>query len=76
MNLDHILYAKKKWVDELPPYQGGGGMISEVKKDEMDDLEGADIMHEINNIISSWVEETPEQWLWIHRRWKNAEIKS
>ena len=27
-----ILYAKKKWVDELPPYQGGGGMISEVKK--------------------------------------------
>ncbi len=30
-----ILYAKKKWVDELPPYQGGGGMISEVKKNEI-----------------------------------------
>ena len=30
-----ILYAKKRWVDELPPYQGGGGMISEVKKDEI-----------------------------------------
>ena len=30
-----ILYAQKKWVDELPPYQGGGGMISEVKKDEV-----------------------------------------
>jgi len=30
-----ILYAKKKWVDELPPYQGGGGMINEVKKDEI-----------------------------------------
>ncbi len=30
-----ILYAKKKWVDELPPYQGGGGMISEVTKDEI-----------------------------------------
>ena len=28
-----ILYAKKNWLDELPPYQGGGGMISEVKKD-------------------------------------------
>ena len=28
-----ILYAKKKWVDQLPPYQGGGGMIQEVKKD-------------------------------------------
>ncbi len=30
-----VLYAKKKWVDELPPYQGGGGMISEVKKNEI-----------------------------------------
>ncbi len=30
-----VLYAKKKWVDVLPPYQGGGGMISEVKKDEI-----------------------------------------
>ncbi len=30
-----ILYAKKKWLDELPPYQGGGGMISEVKKNEV-----------------------------------------
>ena len=29
-----ILY-EKKWVDELPPYQGGGGMINEVKKDEI-----------------------------------------
>ncbi len=28
-----ILYAKKKWLDELPPYQGGGGMIQEVNKD-------------------------------------------
>ena len=27
-----ILYMKK-WVDDLPPYQGGGGMISEVKKE-------------------------------------------
>ncbi|MDC1212182.1 cysteine desulfurase [Pelagibacteraceae bacterium] len=30
-----ILYAKKKWLDDLPPYQGGGGMIKEVKKDEI-----------------------------------------
>jgi len=27
-----ILYAKKKWLEELPPYQGGGGMIDRVKK--------------------------------------------
>ncbi len=30
-----ILYAKKKWLEELPPYQGGGGMIGEVKKDNI-----------------------------------------
>ena len=30
-----ILYAKKKWLDELPPYQGGGGMISEVLKNDI-----------------------------------------
>ena len=28
-----ILYAKKKWLEELPPYQGGGGMIRDVKKE-------------------------------------------
>jgi len=28
-----ILYAKKKWLENLPPYQGGGGMIKEVKKE-------------------------------------------
>ena len=27
-----VLYAKKKWLEELPPYVGGGGMISEVNK--------------------------------------------
>ena len=24
---------KKKWLEELPPYQGGGGMIGDVKKE-------------------------------------------
>ena len=30
-----ILYAKKKWLEELPPYQGGGGMIERVKKNDI-----------------------------------------
>ncbi len=25
-----VLYGKEKWLDEIPPYQGGGQMISEV----------------------------------------------
>ena len=28
-----ILYAKKKWLEKLPPFMGGGGMINEVNKD-------------------------------------------
>tara|TARA_B100000686_G_scaffold294514_1_gene324770 strand:- start:111 stop:1331 length:1221 start_codon:yes stop_codon:yes gene_type:complete len=30
-----ILYAKKKWLEDLPPYQGGGGMIGWVKKNDI-----------------------------------------
>ncbi len=30
-----ILYAKKEWLEKLPPYQGGGGMIEDVKKDSI-----------------------------------------
>ena len=30
-----VFFMLKKWVEELPPYQGGGGMISEVKKDQV-----------------------------------------
>jgi cysteine desulfurase / selenocysteine lyase len=30
-----ILYAKKKWLEELPPYVGGGGMINEVNKNSI-----------------------------------------
>ena len=30
-----ILYGKKKWLEQLPPYIGGGGMINEVKKDDI-----------------------------------------
>ncbi len=30
-----ILYGKKKWLEKLPPYIGGGGMINEVNKDKI-----------------------------------------
>lgn len=32
-------------------------------------------MQIVNDAISAWIEETPEQWLWIHRRWKNADTQ-
>jgi len=30
-----ILYGKKKWLETLPPFIGGGGMINEVNKDKI-----------------------------------------
>jgi len=30
-----ILYAKRKWLEKLPPYIGGGAMIGEVKKNKI-----------------------------------------
>ncbi|MBN2371208.1 MAG: lysophospholipid acyltransferase family protein [Vicinamibacteria bacterium] len=30
----------------------------------------ARITQELSSLIEQWIRETPEQWLWIHRRWK------
>ena len=37
------------------------------------DEEAAKTMHDINAILESWVRERPEQWLWMHRRWRGRE---
>ena len=29
-----------------------------------------DMMAEVNRRVAAWVDEAPEQWLWMHRRWK------
>jgi KDO2-lipid IV(A) lauroyltransferase len=29
------------------------------------------MMQLITDIIESWVRENPEQWLWLHRRWRD-----
>ncbi len=33
-----------------------------------------DIVQEANNMVEAWIKETPGQWLWLHRRWKNEHI--
>ncbi len=34
------------------------------------------ILNSINNLISKWILEKPEEWLWIHRRWPDDYYKN
>jgi len=32
------------------------------------DVQGT--MQAVTNVVESWIREYPEQWLWLHRRWR------
>jgi KDO2-lipid IV(A) lauroyltransferase len=38
------------------------------------DVRGA--MQAMTDVVESWVREHPEQWLWMHRRWRSAPSRS
>ena len=45
--------------EEIPPVRDADGKI---------DIQGT--TQEITNVIEGWIREYPEQWLWLHRRWR------
>jgi KDO2-lipid IV(A) lauroyltransferase len=45
--------------EEIPPVRDADGKI---------DIQG--MTQAINNVIEGWIREHPEQWLWLHRRWR------
>lgn len=42
-------------------------------RDKKGDIDIVGTTERINGIIESWVREHPEQWLWLHKRWKIKE---
>lgn len=45
--------------DEIPPVRDAAGQI---------DVQGT--MQAITSVIEGWIREYPDQWLWLHRRWR------
>jgi Kdo2-lipid IVA lauroyltransferase/acyltransferase len=45
--------------DEVEPVRDADGRI---------DIQGT--MQAVTDVIEGWVREHPEQWLWVHRRWR------
>ncbi len=54
---NHRFYAEL--TDEIVPKRDAQGRI---------DIAGT--MQVITDVVESWVREHPEQWLWVHRRWR------
>jgi KDO2-lipid IV(A) lauroyltransferase len=35
-----------------------------------------DILEECHALLEQWILEYPEQWLWLHRRWREEDLKN
>ncbi len=59
-------------VIRLPGNRFRGEISEEVKpvRDAEGRIEVRGTMQAITNVVEGWVREHPEQWLWVHRRWR------
>ncbi len=53
------------------------GANFEITLHEPLDMSGSteQIMIEAHSILEGWIKDAPEQWLWLHRRWKSEQLK-
>jgi KDO2-lipid IV(A) lauroyltransferase len=51
--------------EPIPPARDAEGQI---------DIQGT--MQAITNVVEGWVREHPEQWLWLHRRWRDEPVSA
>jgi Kdo2-lipid IVA lauroyltransferase/acyltransferase len=59
-------------VVRLPGNRFRVDLTEEIEKprDAQGEIDVAATMQIINGIIEGWIREYPEQWLWLHRRWR------
>jgi KDO2-lipid IV(A) lauroyltransferase len=43
----------------------------DLPRDAEGKIEIAGTMQAVTSVIEGWVREHPEQWLWLHRRWRD-----
>jgi Kdo2-lipid IVA lauroyltransferase/acyltransferase len=56
----------------LPNNRFRGELSEEVKPvfDASGEIDIQGTMQAVTNVVEGWVREYPEQWLWLHRRWR------
>ena len=59
-------------ITRLPGNKFWGEVTEEIApaRDENGDIDIQGTMQRISDVVESWVREAPEQWLWLHRRWR------
>jgi KDO2-lipid IV(A) lauroyltransferase len=64
------IHGTRVW--RLPGNRFGGEISPEVPpvRDAEGRIDVAGTMQAITSVVESWVREHPEQWLWLHRRWR------
>ena len=61
----------------LPDHRFRGELTEEIApvRDADGKIDIAGTMQIISNVIEGWIREHPEQWLWLHRRWRPDDDK-